>query len=131
MFTKIFTKNAPEPLGPYSQAVIDEDNAMVYVSMQLPIIMNGSHIDVGATEPVAVQTGHMMDNIEAILKSAGASMRSVVKVTLYLIDLNDGRYINPVYEKYFSDILPARSIVNVASLPLGFRVAADVIAKKL
>ena len=125
---KIETEAAPAPLGPYSQAVVSGD--VVYVAMQLPISSEAEDPAVESKADVEAQTRQVFDNIQAIIEAAGSSMAQIVKVTIYLTDLMDGKTVNPIYQGYFlkGDVLPARSLVGVASLPLGYKIAVDVMA---
>ena len=125
---KIETKNAPAPLGPYSQAVVS--GGMVYVAMQLPISPKAEDPVVESEAEVEVQTRQVLENVQAIVEAANSSMAQVAKVTLYLTDLTDGKTVNPIYQEYFSksDVLPARSLIEVTSLPFGYKIAVDVMA---
>jgi 2-iminobutanoate/2-iminopropanoate deaminase len=118
----IATDKAPAALGPYSQAIRCGDT--VYVSGQLPITADGGKlVDGGIRE----QTLQLFANIRAILEAGGASMTTVVKVTVFLADWNDFPGFNEAYADVFSAPYPARSTIQ-NSRPLGALVGADVIA---
>ena len=120
---KIYTKNAPEAIGPYSQAVKAGD--MVYTSGQIAI--DPAVGDVVA-EGIEAQTEQVMKNLDAVLKAAGSSMENAIKTTCFLADMNDFGAFNEVYAKYFTQ-KPARSCVAVKSLPKNVLVEVEVIAK--
>lgn len=127
MNKKIITTNeAPEPVGPYNQAV-KAIGQMVFVAGQIPLHPeSGEIIGVGN---IAQQTEQVMANLQAILKAAAASWEDVVKTTVYLSDLQNFAAMNEVYGQYFSDsTAPARATVEVARLPKNVLVEIDCIA---
>jgi 2-iminobutanoate/2-iminopropanoate deaminase len=115
----IYAPGAPEPIGPYSQAVLVDDT--LYCSGQIAID------DLGAD--IAAQTKAVCTNIGRILAVAGMRMGDVVKTTCYLSDLAEFGAFNDEYGRHFSD-KPARSTVEVAALPRGARVEIEVLAVK-
>ena len=119
----IYTKNAPDAIGPYSQAVKIGD--MLYTSGQIAI--NPATGNVEAADIVG-QSKQVMANLKAVLESAGTSFDKVVKTTCFLSDINDFAAFNGVYAKYFTEQAPARSCVQVAALPLGAKVEVEVVA---
>ena len=120
---KIYTKNAPDAIGPYSQAMKVGD--LVFTSGQIPINPATGNIDaVGITE----QAEQVMKNLGAVLSAAGTSFEKAVKTTCFLADMADFAAFNEVYAKYFTE-KPARSCVAVKSLPKGALVEVEVIAK--
>lgn len=124
MKKEIRTDYAPKAIGPYSQAV--RVGNTVYASGQLPVDPQTGKIVEGT---VAEQTTKVLENISAILKEAGMDFSNVVKTTVFLQDLNDFQAMNNVYAQFFKGgILPARSTVQVAKLPLGVLVEIDFIA---
>ncbi len=122
---KIDTKAAPAAIGPYSQAVAFGN--FVFCSGQIPI-----NPETGAIEgsDAASQARQCFKNIKAVLKEAGTSLEKVVKATVFLKDMNDFASVNSVYAEAFenSEILPARSAVQVAKLPKDVMVEIEVIA---
>lgn len=118
----IFTKNAPEAIGPYSQGIIS--NNMFYSSGQIPLTAGGELV----TGDIQVQTHQVFSNLKAVLKEAGASLDTVVKTTVFIKDMNDFAKMNEVYGEYFSQHKPARSCVEVARLPKDVLVEIEVIA---
>lgn len=124
MAKKIYTKNAPEPIGPYSQGI--EIDGVYYFSGQIPIDPeNGSFCD----GDVAIQTERVCKNISAVLKEAGLDFDNVVKTTCFLVNKADFTAFNEVYAKYFVSS-PARSCVFVKELPKDSLVEIEVIAHK-
>jgi 2-iminobutanoate/2-iminopropanoate deaminase len=127
--TTIASPEAPPALGPYSQAV--KVNDTVYVSGQLPINAKTGQLVEGGIEAQAEQ---VLLNIRCILEEGEASLRDVVKVTIFLTDLSDFAAVNRVYELFFptndhsGNLLPARSTVEVSRLPRGASLEMDAIA---
>lgn len=119
----IQTKDAPQAIGPYSQAI--RIDGLIFASGQIPLdpatmqIVDG---DVGS------QTKQTLENLRAVLKAAGSSLERVVKTTVYLADLDDFAAMNEAYAAFFTATHPARSTVEVARLPRDARVEIDVIA---
>jgi 2-iminobutanoate/2-iminopropanoate deaminase len=119
----IETKNAPSPIGPYSQAV--RANGFVFVSGQIPVLPDtGSVVEGG----VAEQTHQVMKNLSSILNAAGTGLGKVVKTTVFLSNLDHFSEFNQVYGEYFGDAKPARATVQVARLPKEVLVEIDAIA---
>lgn len=124
---KIYTPNAPEPIGPYSQAVRirDENPYFIYTSGQIPINpKTGNIVDGGIKE----QTRQVLMNLTEILKEAGSSFKNVFKTTVFIKDMNDFTAMNEIYSEYFGESKPARSTVEVARLPKDVLVEIEVIA---
>lgn len=125
MKKEIFTPKAPKPLGPYSQAVLI--NNMLFVSGSIGID------DTGNLKPdIASQTKQCLSNIQHILQEAGFNLEDIVKTTIYLTHLENFAVINAIYEEFFKNapVKPARSTVEVSSLPKGALIEIDVIAIK-
>ena len=118
----IATPDAPQAIGPYSQAIQYGD--LLFVSGQVAIDPATGEIVDGDIE---VQTDRVLKNIAAIIEAAGMSLQNVVKCTCFLKDMNDFVTFNAVYENYFGDILPARETVEVARLPKDVRVEVSAI----
>ncbi|MBV9574803.1 MAG: RidA family protein [Acidobacteriales bacterium] len=119
----ISTKNAPQALGPYSQAI--RANGFVFVSGQVAIDPATQQVIAGDT---AAQTDRVLKNVSAILTAAGSSVANVVRSTVFLKSMNDFGAMNEVYGKYFSANPPARTTVEAARLPKDVLVEIDVIA---
>lgn len=120
----VTTPNAPKAVGPYSQAV--RTGRLLFTSGQIPLDPRTGALETG---PIDAQTRRVMDNLGAILDSAGVTFSDVVKATVFLADLSDFAAMNTVYSGYFSADPPARSTVQVAALPLGARVEIEMIAE--
>nr|WP_239549275.1 RidA family protein [Scopulibacillus daqui] len=116
------TVSAPAAIGPYSQGVIV--NNIFYSSGQIPLRPNGEL----ASENLEEQVHQVFSNIKAVLESAGASLDTVVKTTLFIKDMNDFPTINEIYGTYFNQHLPARSCVEVSRLPKDVKIEMEVIA---
>jgi 2-iminobutanoate/2-iminopropanoate deaminase len=119
----IYTGDAPEPIGPYSQAVYI--NGMLFVSGQIPIdAFSGAMIKDG----IAEETQQVMENIKAILHAAEMDFSNVVKCSIFLTDMHDFPKVNEVYGKYFKSSPPARETVEVSVLPKNANVEISCIA---
>ena len=118
----IATKEAPQAIGPYSQAI--RANGFVFVSGQVAIDPATQQVIAG---DVAAQTDRVLKNLTAILKAAGSGLEEVVKSTVFLKNMADFAAMNEVYGRYFASAPPARSTVEVARLPKDVLVEIDVI----
>jgi len=121
----IRTDNAPQAIGPYSQAV--EANGFVFVSGQIPIDPKTGNIIPGA---IREQVKQVMENGKAVLAAAGCGMDRVVKATIYLRNIGDFAAVNEVYGSFFPSEPPARATVEVSRLPREVEVEIDLIAVK-
>jgi 2-iminobutanoate/2-iminopropanoate deaminase len=119
----ISTKDGPQAIGPYSQAI--NANGFVFVSGQVAIDPATQQVISGE---VAAQTERVMKNLSAILKAAGSGLEKVVRSTVFLKNMGDFAAMNQVYGRYFASAPPARSTVEVARLPKDMLVEIDVIA---
>ncbi|HVT33586.1 MAG TPA: RidA family protein [Rhodanobacteraceae bacterium] len=119
----IRTSNAPQAIGPYSQAV-RAGNAL-YLSGQIPLDPATGEIVGG---DIAAQARRVFDNLKAVLDAGGASFADVVRVGIYLADLGDFAAVNEVMKQYFSEPYPARSTIGVSALPRGAAIEVDAIA---
>lgn len=108
----IFTKNAPEPIGPYSQAV--KAGNLLFCSGQIAL---DPATGIMVEGDVAAQATQVMKNIQALLSAAGTDMSHIVKTTIFLKDMNDFPKVNEVYGGYFKSNFPARETVEVSRLP--------------
>lgn len=123
MHAAIATPNAPQAIGPYSQAI--RAGQLLFVSGQIPVDPATGEMVAG---DIAAQTRRVLLNAGEILKAAGASFAHVVRTTVFLADLNDFAGMNAVYGTFFVAPQPARSTVEVARLPKDARIEIDVIA---
>ncbi len=118
---KIYTKNAPEAIGPYSQAI--KVGNVIYTSGQIALTKDGEFLD----SDVKTQTKQVCENLKAVLEESGAKLENVVKTTIFLDDINNFNEVNEVYKEYFKH-KPARSTVAVKELPKGAKVEIECIA---
>jgi 2-iminobutanoate/2-iminopropanoate deaminase len=119
----IATSDAPQAIGPYSQAI--RAGNLLFASGQIPIDPATGAVVGG---DIAAQTRRVFENIAAVLKAAGGSFDHVVKTTVFLADMNDFAAMNAVYGEYFATPAPARSTVQVARLPRDARVEIEIVA---
>ncbi|WP_413523835.1 RidA family protein [Latilactobacillus curvatus] len=120
MTEKIYTNLAPEPLGPYSQAIATDQ--LVFMSGQLGLK------DGQLAPDLASQTKQAITNMQHVLAAAGLSLENVVKTNCFLTDLDDFNEFNEVYARFFGDIAPTRSAVQVGKLPAGAIVEIEAVA---
>lgn len=119
----VFSKEAPAPIGPYSQAIIAEGK-MLFISGQIPFTAEG----VVAGDDIKTQTHQAIKNIIAILKEAGLGVNNVVKTTVLMQDMADFGVMNEIYNEYFADSKPARAAYQVARLPKDVLIEIEAIA---
>jgi len=121
----ISTKNAPQAIGPYSQAI--EKNGMLFISGQIPLDpATGKFVDGGIKE----QTVQVLKNIVEILKAVGCDYNNVVKTTVFLTDMANFKEMNEIYSNCFKENPPARSTIGVKALPMDALVEIETIAMK-
>jgi 2-iminobutanoate/2-iminopropanoate deaminase len=121
--TIIHTPGAPEPIGPYSQAV--KANGFLFVSGQIAIDPATGEL---LTSDIGVETNRVMENLKAILETAGIGFSHIVKTTIFLSDMALFAAVNEVYGQYFSGRFPARETVAVKTLPKNVNVEISVMA---
>ncbi len=120
---ELITRNAPAPLGPYSQAV--GANGFIFVSGQIGI----DPITGAMPDDIASQTHQAIKNVAAILESAGTSLNKVVRADVFVTDMNNFAAVNKIYAEYFSnDPKPARQVCGAAALPKNARLEISCIA---
>ena len=119
----VATNNAPQAIGPYSQAIITGN--LIFCSGQIPLDPATMEI-VGET--ITEQTNRVFHNLAGLLEAAGSSLGQVVKTTVYLKDMSEFAAMNEEYARHFGDHRPARAAVEVARLPKDVRVEIDAIA---
>jgi reactive intermediate/imine deaminase len=121
----VSTDDAPAAVGAYSQATTTDD--LIFTAGQIPLTPDGDLLD---HTDVDVQTEQALENVQAILEEAGASMDDVLKVTVYMTDVREFETMNQTYETFFESDPPARSAVEVAGLPKGVDIEIEAIATK-
>tara|TARA_B100000131_G_scaffold306500_1_gene333668 strand:+ start:892 stop:1269 length:378 start_codon:yes stop_codon:yes gene_type:complete len=119
----INTRNAPKAIGPYSQAVIS--NGLIFTAGQICLKPDSGELN---DEDFITEVEQVFENIKAILENADTNMSKIVKCTVYITDLNNFAIVNQIFEKYFKNRPPARSVVEVSKLPKNVNIEIDVIA---
>lgn len=119
----IYSEKAPEPIGPYSQAV--EMNGFIFSSGQIAIDPSNGEI---VSEKLEDQTRQVIKNLQSVLISAGSDLNKVVKTTIFITDMNNFAMINNIYAEFFGKSKPARSTVEVSRLPKNVLIEIDCIA---
>ena len=120
----IATSDAPQAIGPYSQAVQTGD--LLFVSGQIPLIPSTGELLDG---DIQAQTKQVLENLQAILKTAGCTSKDLIRTTIFLKDMNDFGAVNEIYGSWVAEPFPARACVEVSRLPKDVRVEIDAIAK--
>ena len=118
----ISTENAPQAIGPYSQAV--KAGGLMFISGQIPLNPETGDLVTGSIEDEANQ---VLQNIKSICEAAGHGMEDIVKITIFLTDLGNFATVNEVMKKHFSEPYPARATVEISGLPLGVSVEIEAI----
>jgi len=119
----IETDDAPAAVGAYSQAT--SNGSLLFTAGQIPLTTDGDLLD---DEPIELQTEQALYNLDAVLDEAGATSGDILKVTVYLDDIEDFDAMNDTYADYFDDQPPARSAVEVSALPKGVGIEIEAIA---
>ncbi|MCK4641960.1 MAG: RidA family protein [Candidatus Marinimicrobia bacterium] len=119
----ITTDKAPKAIGPYSQAIVS--NGFVFTSGQIPI--NPETGKITATD-IKSQVRQDLLNLAAVLEAAGANLKNVVKLTVFMVDLSDFSKLNEVFMEFFPEKQPARSAIQVSRLPLDVLVEIEAVA---
>ena len=126
MKTIINSENAPAPIGPYNQAVLNND--ILYTSGQIAINPKSGKL---VLDNIKSETKQVMENLQAILKEAGLDFSNVLKTSIFIINMNDFNDINEVYASYFNEAnAPARETVQVACLPKNVNIEISMIASR-
>ena len=116
-------ENAPAPVGPYSQGILQ--NNLLFVSGQIPLNPQTKELEVSSIETA---THRVMLNIKALLEAAEMEMTDVIKCSIFLANLDDFNVVNEIYSSYFSGVYPARETVQVSKLPLEVPIEISCIA---
>ena len=119
----IQTNNAPQAIGPYSQAVLA--NGTLYISGQIPVVPATGAI---VSNQVEEQARQVMENVKAVVEAAGLTLDHVVKTSVFIKNMDDFAVINGVYSEYFKENCPARACVEVARLPKDVLIEMEAIA---
>lgn len=121
----IQTNNAPQAIGPYSQAIMA--NGTLYVSGQIPVVPATGAI---VSDKVEDQARQVMENVKAVVEAAGLTLEDVVKTSVFIKNMDDFGTINAIYSEYFKTDCPARACVEVARLPKDVLLEMEAIAVK-
>lgn len=121
----VYSPVAPDPIGPYSQAILAGNT--LFVSGQIAIQQSSGNLVTGKIEE---ETTQVMNNLGEVLKAAGFTFKDVVKCTIFLKEMDDFPKVNAIYGKYFTDTPPARETVEVSRLPKDVNVEISCIAVK-
>ncbi len=128
MRKEIRTESAPLPIGPYSQGIASDTGELVFTAGQIALKPGGSAL---CSDDIEEQARQALENVRAILDEAGSGIDQVIKVTIFLRDMNDYARVNQVYKDFFSTPpYPARSVVEVARLPMDALVEIEAIARR-
>ncbi|HTA88751.1 MAG TPA: RidA family protein [Polyangiaceae bacterium] len=119
----ILSPDAPQPLSVYSQAI--QSGSLLFLAGQIPLDPASGELVSGS---IALETERIMQNLSAVLSAAGASLKNVVKTTVYLTNMSDFGEFNEAYARHFPSAPPARTTVAVAALPKGVRIEIEAIA---
>ncbi len=120
----VFTKSAPAPIGPYSQAMIS--GSTLYISGQVAINPETGEME---QSDLKSETTRVMKNLEGVLKSQGLDFSNIIKCSIFLLDMGAFSEVNEVYGSFFSEPYPARETVEVRKLPAGANVEISAIAE--
>jgi 2-iminobutanoate/2-iminopropanoate deaminase len=120
----IYTKEAPEPIGPYSQAIKFNTN-LIFTSGQIAIDPKTGNLISG---DIKVQTRQALENLKNLLQAGGSDISKVIKTTVFLKDMNEFASMNEVYTQYFGESKPARATVEISRLPKDALMEIDAIA---
>ena len=118
----ISTENAPQAIGPYSQAV--KAGNLIFISGQIPLNPKTGDL---VTESIEDQARQVLYNVKSICEAAGQSLDDIVKISIFLTDLSNFAVVNDMMKEYFSEPYPARATVEVSGLPLGVNVEIEAI----
>lgn len=128
MIDFIQTEDAPEPNGHYSQATVIRD--IIFVAAQLPSKEHSS-IDISSTDKIEWEVHSVLESILSIVKEAGGNLGSIGSVRFYTTSVDYWPIINDVFENFMGSHKPARAVVNVTSIKMGFSIMAEAVAEKL
>lgn len=121
----IHTSRAPQPIGPYSQAI--RSGPWLFLSGQIPINPRSGEVDLCEGD-IGQQTDLALRNLVAVIEAADARIEDVVKTTIYLVSMDNFQEVNRIYGQYFENSKPARATVAVQALPKGVSIEIDAIA---
>ncbi len=126
MINRVKTKNAPKAIGAYSQGSIFEN--LVFTSGQIAINpMSGNLV----TDDFSKEVEQVLENINSVLEAGGSNRDNIIKLTVFLTDMSNFKFVNEVFENFFIHDYPARSVVEVSGLPLNVNIEIEAIGVKI
>ena len=126
MINRVKTKNAPKAIGAYSQGSIFEN--LVFTSGQIAINPISGNL---VTDDFSKEVGQVLENIKSVLEAGGSNLDNIIKLTVFIRDMSNFKFVNEVFETFFIDEYPARSVVEVSGLPLNVNIEIEAIGIKI
>ena len=126
MINRIKTKNAPKAIGAYSQGSIYEN--LVFTSGQIAIDPISGNL---VTDDFSKEVEQVLENIKSVLEAGGSNLDNIIKLTVFITDMSNFKFVNEVFETFFIDEYPARSVVEVSGLPLNVNIEIEAIGIKI
>ena len=126
MINRVKTKNAPKAIGAYSQGSIFEN--LVFTSGQIAINPISGNL---VTDDFSKEVEQVLENIKSVLEAGGSNLDNIIKLTVFIIDMSNFKFVNEVFETFFIDEYPARSVVEVSGLPLNVNIEIEAIGIKI
>ena len=126
MIKKIKTKNAPKAIGVYSQGSIFEN--LVFTSGQIAINPISGNL---VTDNFSKEVEQVLENVKSVLQAGGSNLDNIIKLTVFITDMSNFKFVNEVFETFFINEYPARSVVEVSGLPLNVNIEIEAIGLKI
>ena len=126
MIKRIKTKNAPKAIGAYSQGSIFEN--LVFTSGQIAINPISGNL---VTDNFSKEVEQVLENVKSVLQAGGSNLDNIIKLTVFITDMSNFKFVNEVFETFFINDYPARSVVEVSGLPLNVNIEIEAIGSKI
>ncbi len=126
MINRVKTKNAPKAIGAYSQGSIFEN--LVFTSGQIAINPIGGNL---VTDDFSKEVEQVLENVKSVLEAGGSNLDNIIKLSVFITDMSNFKFVNEVFENFFIDQYPARSVVEVSGLPLNVNIEIEAIGVKI
>ena len=126
MIKRIKTKNAPKAIGAYSQGSIFEN--LVFTSGQIAINPISGNL---VTDNFSKEVEQVLENVNSVLQAGGSNLDNIIKLTVFITDMSNFKFVNEVFETFFINEYPARSVVEVSGLPLNVNIEIEAIGSKI
>ena len=126
LINRVKTKNAPKAIGAYSQGSIFEN--LVFTSGQIAINPISGNL---VTDDFSKEVEQVLENIKSVLEAGGSNLDNIIKLTVFITDMSNFKFVNEVFETFFIDEYPARSVVEVSGLPLNVNIEIEAIGIKI